>query len=367
MRILYPLVFTYAIFSAYSIQAMPLDGLLFIDPITKAHSVASIEGGYDFTNDTVDYSPNKSDGGYLAPVDRQRYEGSHIAGKLNLNPYVTVDGMLWRRKIVSLRDSYDLTSYQAAIQYTLPTEWREHRFAIRAGLWSNTSSILEKNSYTRYQDYLFTSASLHDPEDQQAQLNLIVSRPFFPGFSGSFFTGVGLSRVNFGWLEGEIKSKEGCRYHFQLIDDVGEIDQLGLCGSVTRLKMRLPTDEAIKNNLGSNPATELSYNATFWQIGGNLLWQRGRWQTHTGYYYQQFDRGSLDERIRELGLTSHTSSHTIQTRIEYLLGKQLGIFLRGEYMSNRLLNMIPFTYNSYTADKFGKSGLLFSTGLRLTL
>ncbi len=342
---------------------MPMDNFLSTYSAKDQLIQLEVEISQDFTTDKVDYAPNTSDGGQAQPESRLRYLGQHIGVRLGITPQITVDGGLWKRQVTSLRDSYSLDSFHGAIQYNFNRKIVKTSFALRLGAWRNSADVFDKNSYTRQGEYLFTSASVVNPNDLQTQVNLIGARKFNSEIQGSLFTGVGISTVDFEALSASFRSDEGCNYRFDYRQGSAEINQLGRCGSTTRFRMVLPNQEVIKDELGISPEDELGYTSRYWQLGGSVQWQRAEWQTRLGYLYQKFDRGALDDLIRQRGDQVSTTSHNLQGEVRFQFSRHLGFFFRSEYMSNRLLDMVPFTYNAYTANKFGKSGLLFNSGV----
>lgn len=361
------LFFALLVIPFYHAESAPLDLFLSAKKLDSSPKKFSIQTGYDFTNDTVSYSPNLTEGGYADPIEAKRYEGGHFLGTAQINSNWIFEGALWKRQVFSMRDQYDITSSSGALQYNLPFSWNGYQFALRTSIWNNFADTLDKNSYTRYQGYLFTSAKVHEPEDLQTQVNFVVSRDFKRRLSASLFTGVGQSKVGFSWLEGEARTNNNCQYRFVLLEGYGQVDQLGQCGNVKKMKIKLPSKEAIVTNIGFDPNEDLQYDSIYWQIGGNILWSNKRWIFSLGYYFQEYDRRRLDARIKQLGHTTHTTNHTAGFDLSYALSKHTTIYFRSEYMSNRLINLVPFAYNSYTAEKFGKDGLLYSGGLKLSL
>ncbi len=346
-----------------SLHSMPLDNFLSAHRGEQQPDRLEVEISRDFTTDKVDYAPNTTDGGHLSPESKLRYLGQHLGIKLHISPRLSFDGGIWKRQVTSLRDSYGLGSFHGAIQYNFNRKMAETSFAIRLGAWRNSADAFDKNSYTRQGEYLFTSASVGNPNDLQTQINLIGSRKFSSQLLGSLFTGVGFSRIDFDSLSATFRSDKGCDYRFDYQQGSAEINQLGRCGSTTRFRMVLPNQEVIKDELGISPEEELGYTSRYWQLGGSVQWRRAEWQKRLGYLYQKFDRGALDDLIRQQGDQVSTTSHNLQGEVRFHFSRHLGFFFRSEYMSNRLLDMVPFTYNAYTASKFGKSGLLFNSGM----
>ena len=352
-----------AVIATGSLEAMPLDNFLSAHSGLQGDHRIQLEVSRDFATDEVAFSPNTDDGAHLPPRDRKRYLGQHLLLRASISPNLTLDAGLWERQLTSLRDSYALDTFHTALQFRLPFTLDAIHFAVRAGVWRNSADTLHKNSYTRRDGYLFTSASVEQPSDLQTQINMIGSRMLSSGLEGSLFAGLGRSRVDFDSLSAIFRSDQDCRYRFDYEPGRAEVSQLDRCGSFIRFHMVLPNEDVIEDELGVSPRNELSYKSSYWQLGGSLKWQKSGWMTRVGYYYQRFDRGALDDLIRSRGDTPSTTIHNLQTDVSYHFSKRLGVFFRSEYMSNRLIDMVPFTYNAYTASKFGKSGLLFNSGL----
>ena len=355
-----------------TIHAMPLNGLISIpsrDFPAKGQiydePIISLESSYDFAPEAVDHEGPVKNGEQIETKRVKRYEGFHIIGDFLLQENLLINLGFWDRQIANKRDILDFYTIQAAVQYKLPWKWFDNNYAIRLGWWRNAADALTKSSFTRTDDYKFTSLVLNEPVDNQFQLNFLVSRPLSYGTKVTAFLGVGHSNVDYKSLQGEYADKDDCKFAFDLKQTKGVINQIGRCKSILSRKITMPNTTSIINNVGFNPKDDIKYSSIFLQIGAGAEWKKGLWYTKIGYYFQRFYRDNVDQRVERLGNQSTKNNHSLTAEVCYRFLRPFAVFLRGEYMSSRLLTTAPFIYNSYTADRFSKDGLFFSVGFKL--
>jgi hypothetical protein len=351
---------------------MPLNGLISIpsrDFPAKGQiydePIISLESSYDFAPEAVDHEGPVKNGEQIETKKVKRYEGFHIIGDFLLQENLLINLGFWDRQIANKRDILDFYTIQAAVQYKLPWKWFDNNYAIRLGWWRNAADALTKSSFTRTDDYKFTSLVLNEPVDNQFQLNFLVSRPLSYGKKLTAFIGVGHSNVDYKSLQGEYTDKDDCKFAFELKKTNGFINQIDRCKSIISRKITMPNTASIINNIGFNPKDDIKYSSIFLQIGAGAEWKKGLWYTKIGYYFQRFYRDNIDQRVERLGSQSKKNNHSLTAEVGYRFLKPFVVFLRGEYMSNRFLTTAPFIYNSYTADRFSKDGLFFSVGFKL--
>lgn len=355
-----------------TVQAFPLNGLMSIPSSTFKterpvydDEILSLELGYDFVLDTTDHEGPPARDAQLNSESIKRFEGFHIVGDFLINDNLLINLGYWNRQLANKRDILDFYTLQASVQYELPWKWFRNSYAIRLGWWRDASDRLTKSSYTRIDDYKITSLELSEPVGNQLQLNLLMSRPVTPGKQITGFIGFGLSDVDYESLTGRFSDENNCEFAFELEKKNGVINQVGRCDNIISRKITMPNPESVENNIGSNPEDDFKYSSTFFQIGVGAEWKKGPWRTRLGYYFQKFYRNGVDQRVSTQGSQSVSSSHSFTAETSYRLIKSLGIFIRGEYVSNRLLTMAPFIYNSYTAERFTKDGLFISMGIKI--
>jgi hypothetical protein len=355
-----------------AIYAIPLNGLISIPSSTfsaKAQiydePALSLELGYDFVLDTADHEGPAKNEGSIDSESVKRYEGFHIVGDFLIQESLLVNLGFWDRHLANKRDLLDFYTVQAAVQYKLPWKWLNNNYAIRFGWWRDATDTLTKSSYTRTGDYKITSLVLNKPVDNQYQLNFLVSRPLSLGKQVTAFLGIGHSNVDYKSLQGEYTDKDDCEFDFKLEKTKGVINQIGRCKNIISRKITMPNATSITNNIGFNPKDDIKYSSIYFQVGAGAEWKKGLWHTKLGYYFQRFYRDGVDQRVEKLGGRSTQNNHSLTAEASYRFSRPFQIFLRGEYVSSRLLTMAPFIYNSYTADRFSKDGLFFSVGLKL--
>ena len=355
------------------LYAMPGNGLIYIPLSVPKHTANhsrvrfSFEPAYDFVSDSADYEGPVKKGESADSVKISRYEGSHLIGDLQVNHDLLINVGQWRRNFANKRDTFSLMSRQIAFQYRLPWSWLGNTYALRLGGWSDRAEALYKSSYTHLDDFKITSLVVEQPSDQQQQMNFMVARDLGAARQLSAFIGLGRSRVDYQRITGTFVRPDGCEYRFQLEKTSGSVDQQGRCGHLLSNSTVMPNVVSITNNLGFNPEDDLSYRSLFFQWGVGYTWRSHYWQTRLGYYFQKFDRQGLDERIDQSGRDSVESNHSVSAEVTFHLNQSVSFFWQGEYVTSRLLTMVPFSYNPYTAERFSEAGLFFAVGLRLSL
>jgi hypothetical protein len=297
----------------------------------------------------------------------KRYEGFHAIGDLLIKETLLINLGFWDRRLANKRDTLSFHTIQAAVQYKLPWNWLDNNYAIRFGWWRNMADELTKSSYTKANDYTITSLALNKAVDDQYQFNFLVTRPLSPGKQVTAFLGIGHSSVDYKSLAGEFTDKDGCDFEFELEKTQGVFNQIEQCNNILSRKITMPNTTSITNNLGFNPRDDIEYSSLFLQFGANAEWKKGYWHTKLGYYFQRFYRNGVDQRVEKLGSQSTKNNHSLTAEVSYRFSRPFSFFIRGEYVTSRLLTIAPFIYNSYTADRFSKDGLFFSVGLRLLL
>ncbi len=228
----------------------------------------------------------------------------------------------------------------------------------------NRADVFEKNSYTRLNDFKFTSITVREPSDTETQLNLVGTLRVKRRLRASGFAGLGTSEVSFSRLDGRF-TRNDCAYSFAVSHFAGKLDQQGVCGNRVSLTVNMPNATSLENNIGFIPGDDLAYRSIYWQAGLGLEYRTGRWSHRLGYYLQHFERADIDKRARSFGRHPQATNHSLALLTEFALTRNLSATFSAEYVTNRLLNRIPFMYNSYTAGSFDRSGLFFMTGLRV--
>lgn len=357
----------------HDIYALEGDGLSYIPSVISDRNNYStpsrftLEPAYDFVSDTTDYEGPVANGEAVDSVKISRYEGAHLMGDLRVNDDVMINFGQWKREFANKRDQFSLVSRQAAIQYRLPWSWLGNSYALRLGWWSNQAGELLKSSYTRLEQIKITSLVVEQPVDQQQQLNFMVARDLDATRQLSAFVGIGQSRVNYKRITGTLVDEKDCEYRFELDKTAGRVEQQGRCGNLLSSITIMPNETSITNNLGFNPADDLQYRSLFFQLGVGYSWRTRYWQSRFGYYFQRFDRGRVDQRIKQSSGNNVEDNHSVSADIAYHFNRSVSVFWRGEYVTSRLLTMVPLSYNAYTAERFSEAGLFFTVGLRLSI
>ena len=115
---------------------------------------------------------------------------------------------------------------------------------------------------------------------------------------------------------------------------------------------------------GVDIPSEIAWRGSFVQTGINGTWQRGAWTYQAGYLLYVVQREAVDRILSSRDKPSYTRNQNITLQATYRLQSHVSLFARGQLTSNMLLNDIPVTYNSSTAERFGSKYTLFTLGLR---
>ena len=315
--------------------------------------------------DNVAYAPNLADGTHAEAKDRPRYLAGGVALDWNLNERVDINVSLLQRKFATLRDRFNIQSYAISLRYLMPGKQADRQLILSIDAAGNQSPGIHKNSFTRYGDHFLRSVEIQQPFDQQIQGGVTAVVDLNPNTAWSVFTGLGYIRTGHSSISGVSESSEGCPYRFTTGGGTGSLEQIGPCGDVLAFNQEFPDYQAVQARLGFDPDKDINHEAVFWRIGGSFQFSKERISGSVGYYYQHFDRGEFDERIRDRKNIAFTHNHTLGARVNYRLKKNLSISAKAEYNRRQFLGHLPILYTGVTSDRFSEDVLYFSLSLSL--
>ncbi len=322
--------------------------------------VLDIRLNLESVGDSVDYAPNLEVGSYAKAERQQRYQSFSIDADWKVNPLFRMISRLQKRALTSKRDKFELYAYSLALHYSLPINSNNKQYSVSLGVAGNTVSELDKNSYSHFEEKLLTSVQIIQPYDIQIQANIAATLKLSPTVYWSLQTGLGHVVTGHSSIIGIGKSRDGCMYRFETGDGVGSLRQIGPCGDVLQFSQEYPDYEAVKENLGFDPEKDISSQMGYVQMGSSLSKAFGNGRYSVAYYYQQWDRGEFDNRIRQRGGSVVTTNQTFAARLDYRLSTRWGLGFQVEYQQRQLLNQLPVLYTGVTSDRFSDDALLFS-------
>ncbi len=330
--------------------AAPLDALLTAVPHHQAGTL-QLELGVDVMNKSLDVLGIRSKDPVYGNTNVGDYSGLHLRGQYGITDRWGMDGGLWQRNIRYRNEQENITTWQLATQYRLSNMGQSGQYAVRLGMWGNTSPLINKTTTTTLTNLTLQGVSVAKPQDVQVQADLIGTWPFGRQSQLSAFVGAGASRITVGTLTGKIN---GCDYNI-ISNNQG-----------TFASLNAPCNNVISATLNS-PSTLnqwLSYTSRYYQFGGQYQWRKENWQINAGYQFQYLNRDQIDAAIVQRGGIAYKTNHIIVAEIERKLSKQMQLFARGQVMSNQFVGELPFSYNSITASKFNRKYGFMSFGAR---
>lgn len=327
---------------------------------SREHSTLTV--AYKIAPSMVDHSAD----GESTPVELKRFEGMSVSGLMPVNRWLVIEAELFQKSMASKRHQYDVHNGKLAFHADLPWSTAGFDFGVDLGVWGNAAGSIQKNTGIKFDDYKFSSILIHDPSDLQTDISLNWKKRLGDNWRLGGTAGFGLSRVSFKRLTGEYE-KNGCSYTFDVTRTEGTTIQTGTCGRLLAAEVYMPSEQALEANIGFLPSNDIEYDAPYWMLGSELNYRKGRWLSSLGYKWQGFDRGTLEDRVSELGKPSYTYSHAVNWSLAYALYRNIDLLLDVEYESHRLLTSQPLVYNAYTSGNFEKSGAFISLGMRVGL
>lgn len=342
-----------------SAHAAPLDAFLSANTHRLANE-SRFEVAYDAVNETLDVLKIRANDPIYGGTSVGDYNGLHMHAGYGVTGDLWLEGGVWRRQILYRSDTEKVDSAQLAVQYRfLGTQDTRSSYGLRMSLWTDSASILDKNTPTQFQGQTADSISVVRPRDRQVQIDLVGNWKLSNQTRMSAFVGAGNSRVQVDNVSATA-NRGGCLYALSFVQTtvVGNLTAPCQTGSGTLLQSSFSIPTTL------NVMEQLSYTASYVQTGGMLQWSNPQWQLRGGYQYQKLRRNLIDDQIAAQGGTSHTTNHILIGDVSRKIASNVALFVRGQYMSNQFVGEVPFLYNSFTASRFDRRYGLVSFGVR---
>lgn len=343
---------------APSLMAAPLDGLLTAYP-EQFSSNGHVEVAYDAMNETLDVLNIRDDDPRLSGTNIGDYQGYHLRAGWSLMPSLWMDAGLWQRKIDYRDDQVAIDSWQVAGQYrVMESSGLLPALALRLSAWGNHSDEIAKSTPTAVAGVTLDSITIHSPEDQQIQLDLIGSWKTAKGHEFTLLGSVGSSRVSVGSITAT-DTQGGCLYDLVF----GQTELTGTLASPCSADVVVNSFTIPYDTLGINVPRETEYDARFVQLGLIYSWIGDQFMLRSGYTYQSFQRDYIDDTISARGGTAYETNHALTVELSMRIARRASMFVRGSAMSNQLMGEIPFAYNTVTARSYNNKYGIVSAGL----
>ncbi|MBF0150713.1 MAG: hypothetical protein HQL84_11770 [Magnetococcales bacterium] len=354
------------------VVAAPLDELLSVQQETRPFH-GEVEAGWDGMNEYLDVFGVREEDPRGKNIGD--YSGQHLRGGLALDRRLWSDGSFWQRTVKTPFDRGDNKTYQAGIQYQV-TDNRDKipAISLRISGWGNSSSEAIKGSPTPVYGtgFMTDSIAIKKPSDRQFQGDIIGSWALTPSTSISLFASQGISEVKVGDI---FASFGDCNYKIERVLQPDEVNggwdsavngkavdvNNPNCG-ITSFTIPMSAYNAPE----LPPGMYVSYDASYYQLGGMTQWNNHDWRFRLGYRYQKWDRGELDDSIallQHVDKTVYDTNHHITGEISYKLHPNVAAYARSQYMTNQFLGEVPYSYNLFSSHKFEKPYGFLSFGL----
>lgn len=286
------------------------------------------------------------------------YRGWHLRGTRFLTDQIRIDGSYWKRNLDTGANWTDLSTWQVGAQWQfLNQDGMQPALALRYSLWNDKTDLLTKASFT-FQKTKVTNIRVNNVDDRQHQINLIASWRLnhdweSPRWQFNLFSGYGKSRVQFADVVARYK---GSDYHWSSPDDhsVMGTSDIGDLIYFEDKEMKAP-----------GPDMDIAYDASYFQIGTNLIRATESWYFRIGYQFQSLDR-AVDETVLESGKQAYKTNHIFLTEFGYSWNKNWLAFMNLQYLKNQTVGELPLLYNAYTSNRFEKDYGLASAGIRFS-
>ena len=337
-------------------SAAPLDGLL---NASGAYPDASffLEVGADVMNGNLDFLRVRANDKRLANTLAGDYNGSHIAGGIQLTPGLWLTGSYRDRTIRDVSDPYHYNSGKVALQYrffdgqaALPA------LAARLSYWGNWSDVVASSTPVIVNKVVLTSAKITYPSDAQLQADLIGTWDLSPSTSVTLLAGGGATQLHYGALSATTKLN-GC------ITDLA-FNRNSIHGQCVQNGVVQSQFFDSSGDYGIDLVKELAWRGAFAQVGANVRWQYGDVTLRAAYLYFGIQRDAVDQILASRGKKQYATNDVLTLDADYRVHKHLSLYGRSEFMTHLFFNDIPVMYNSSSSSNFSRKYSLFSFGLR---
>lgn len=342
-------------FFLHPAMAAPLDALT----TAKApdEGKLQLEIAYDAVNNTLDVLKIRAKDPVYGGTAVGDYSGYHARADYGLTSRLSIAGELWQRKITNPGETAAIDSWNISGKYRFLGNNEPVGLALRVSAWGDSSGTLKKNSPTQVLGRTVQTVTVNSPSDRQLQADLIGTWTLSPRTEWSAFVGAGTSQVDVAGLSATTV-RNGCPYNLTFTQTMVTVTQaISPCGGVSNVTATNP-DSTLQ---------EFSYRSTYYQAGTMLQWHHDGWQIRGGYLFRHLNRQNVDALLTSRGGIPYQTNHIVTIDVARRVTRNIAAFVRGQAMSNQFVGEIPFSYNSATANKFGRLYGYASFGVMLSL
>ena len=319
------------------------------------------ELGSDHMNASLDVLNVRDSDPLTAGTRAGDYHGAYISGAVRLGDGKWLSGGLWQRTLSSTTDSFSYAGWQFSGLYRfLEPAGSRPAVAARLSTWSNYADATESTTAVIVPGARLNTVKITNPADRQIQADLIGTWDLTPDSSVSASMGMGRSQLSYGAMSATT-TRNGCDYQLTFNGNSMLGTLMHPCEVAGGVIQQFYDSSGL---YGVDIASEIAWLGSFVQTGINGVWQRGAWTYQAGYLLYVVQREAVDQILANRDKPSYTRNQNITLQATYRLQPHVSLFARGQLTSNMLLNDIPVTYNSSTAERFGSKYTLFTLGLR---
>ncbi|MBF0307918.1 MAG: hypothetical protein HQL56_00110 [Magnetococcales bacterium] len=278
------------------------------------------------------------------------YTGWHALGGIAVTRRLWVDGGVWDRSIMTPLDTAESVGWQVGAQYQFTVNVDNlPALALRWTRWGNSGQEVEKKSATTLRGITADKIAIKGPGDRQTQIDLLATWMRGENDSFSLFYGQGWSKVNYDKLLVTLRGE--CVYD---VDSPNPQQFKGFLVSGDPDFCEVLSFD-LHDEGGAFPGKGMgaAYDARYVHFGGMYQWLDDKWRTRLGMRFQKHDR-DVEDSVHRFGRTTYDNNLTIVGDVGYKIFKESGLVFRIELMKNQFVGDIPFTYNTFSSNRFNR-------------
>ncbi|CAG9168778.1 hypothetical protein [Cupriavidus pinatubonensis] len=360
-------VAVFGLAAAGTAQAASEDVFLRAEPTTGEFTSFRAEGSFDAVNKALDVFNLRNQGGSgPTPDNAGDYRGGRVMLGYKFSPYFSGAATYLRRNIDYGQDTNSIDTWQLALHYDpLAEPGAKDRLIFRFSLWGDRAGSVSKTSPTQVRGTSFSQIQVNDPNDFQAQADMIFSGQLSERSTLTGFLGGGFSNVSVGDLSAQVR-RGNCNFNVKIGSDNIANGSLAAPCSVNGSQIRDASFSVNASQFGLDVSKDLNYTAAFLTTGVSWRWKYERFSTQLGYNFQYLFRSNIDDRLSSFGVSPIKSNHTLGLELAYSVTKSVEFYLRGQAFKYNFVGTIPFLYNAATAGRmdryygYGSIGVRFS-------
>ncbi|MGO4326331.1 MULTISPECIES: hypothetical protein [unclassified Cupriavidus] len=345
-------------------SAAPDDVFMLAEPATGEFNTVRVEASYDMVNHTVDvFNLRESQGS--VPDNAGDYRGGRLMLGYKFSPKWSASATYWRRGIDYGPDNNQIDSWMLALHYDpLAEPGARDRIMMRFSLWGDRAGSLDRSSALKVRNATFSSITVQDANDIQAQADVIFSGELTERNQLTGFFGLGASRVTIGGINTRLQ-QGGCTFNVSIGSDNIANGALAAPCRVGNTNLQSASFSTDAGQYGLNFNDDFNYVAGYLNLGGAWRWKYQNFSARLGYQFQYLLRSNVDNRASTYGYSPIRSNHTLGLELSYAVVKNVEVFLRGQASLHNFVGTIPFLYNAATAGKLDRYYGYGSIGLRV--